>query len=324
MRLSASIAVVALIALNANTAQAWGALGHTLTGQIAQQFLTPTTASKIGQILPAADDGRLSDVASWADKIRFLASFKWATPMHFFNPVGDDPPDHCTAGYVYAGQDNVNAVLNMTATLKEYEAKAPKTNASATVRQQALMFFVHFMGDLHQPLHDSSRLRGGNDAPIKWGGAKNNLHSLWDTLLIEKDVKDRFGNDPDAYLNDTLNLAHTYWTDAPTWTDCDPAQNTATTPWSATTDSVKTLCPIQWAADTNALDCSVVWVDYSPTRDYSKDYFQSVTGPSSSYLLQKQLAKSGVRMAAILNEIYDPSAKPPLTKRGLARLPSEH
>lgn len=68
----------------------------------------------------------------------------------------------------------------------------------------------------------------------------------------------------------------------------------------------------------NALDCTYVWKDYSPTRDYSTDYFKQVTGPATQFLVQKLLAMAGIRMAAVLNEIYDPagaSSVPEVVKR---------
>ncbi|KAF9941919.1 hypothetical protein BGZ65_000748 [Modicella reniformis] len=301
MRLTSSLIAVATVSLTLlsynNNTEAYGAL---------------------------AAGGLLSNVSTWADKVRPLSQYKWTSPLHFFNPPGDNPPEHCAAEYVYAGQDNVNALFNMTATLNRYQTNPPDTAEGKKIREEALKFFVHFMGDIHQPLHDSTPLRGGNDAPIKWGGRTNNLHSLWDTLMIVKDVNDRFDNNPQAYLDDTVNLAKTHWKDASTWTFCDHERNNATNPWSVDTNKIKTLCPIQWAVDANALDCIYVWKEYSATRDYSTDYFNQVTGSSSDFLVQRLLAISGVRMAAVLNEIYDPSAKAPLTKRGRARLPSKH
>ncbi|KAF9108447.1 hypothetical protein BGX27_008343 [Mortierella sp. AM989] len=322
MRLTTSVAIVAsLMALSANNVQAWGVVGHTLTGQIAQEFLTPTTTAKVDTIL-AYYGGLLSNASVWADKIKFLSQYKWATPLHYFNPPNDNPPDHCDADYVYNGQDSVNAIFNMTSTLKTFQKTPPTTVADKRKQEDALKFFVHIVGDVHQPLHDSTRLRGGNDAPVKWGRTTSNLHSMWDTLIITKDIKERFENDPQAYLDDTLKLAKTHWKDSSAWSVCDPAK-IEKTPWSDVADTIKTLCPIEWAAAANALDCSYVWVDYSATRDYSTDYFKNVTGPASDYLVQLQLAKAGVRMAAILNEIYDPSASAPLTKRrSVARLPS--
>ncbi|KAF9993944.1 hypothetical protein BGZ80_007975, partial [Entomortierella chlamydospora] len=271
MRFTTPIAIVAsMLALNANTVQAWGAVGHTLTGQIAQQYLTSTTTSVVNTLL-SDYEGLLGNVASWADKVRFLSQYKWATPLHFFDPQNDNPPEHCEAQYVYGGQDSVNALFNMTSQLVKYKKTPPKTTAATKHQEEVLKFFVHWMGDIHQPLHDSTPLRGGNDAPIKWGKKKSNLHSMWDTLIIT------------AYLDDTLNLAKTYWKDVSTWTVCDPSL-LQKNPWSDVVDSVKTLCPIEWASTTNTLDCSYVWVDYSSTRDYSTDYFQNVTGKSSNYL----------------------------------------
>ncbi|KAF9288897.1 hypothetical protein BGZ68_010430 [Mortierella alpina] len=327
MRLTASlVAAASLVALSANSVYGYGLLGHTLTGQIAQQFLTPATAKEVANILPASYEGLLSNAAPWPDKIKFLAQYKWATPMHFVNPPNDDPPEKCLFEYTYGGQDSVNGILNMTATMKQFKVAPPTTDADKSVLQDALRFFVHFMGDIHQPLHDSTRDRGGNDAPIMWGRAKNNLHSLWDTLLITKDIKDRFKDDPQAYLDDILKLAKTLWqAEAKTWTVCDEGQNDIKNPWLNVTSEIKTLCPIQWATVANALDCTYVWKDYSPTKDYSAEYFQNVTGPKTEFLVQKLLAISGIRMAAVLNEIYDPSGEAPLTKRREgARLPPRY
>ncbi|KAF9896457.1 hypothetical protein BX616_007416, partial [Lobosporangium transversale] len=317
MRLISSVvAVASFIAVSTNAVYAYGALGHTLTGQIAQQFLTPKTTTQIQKILQSYD-GLLSGAASWPDQVRGLAQYKWATPLHFFNPVGDQPPDHCSADYVVAGSDNVNGLFNMTATMRKWAITPPTTPKESKTLEEALKFFLHFMGDIHQPLHDSSRDRGGNQAPIRWGKTKSNLHSMWDTLMITKDIKDRFNDDPQAYLDDIIKLAKTYWSDASTWTACDPIKNAdaSKNPWASTTKDIKTLCPIQWAMDTNALDCTYVWVNYSSTRDYSTDYFQQMTGPQSNYLVQRLLAQAGIRIAAVLNEVFDPSAKLPLTKR---------
>ncbi|KAF9200305.1 hypothetical protein BGZ49_009478 [Haplosporangium sp. Z 27] len=314
-------AVISMIALSANNVQAWGEVGHTITGMIAQQYLTSNTASVINTLL-SDYQGQLGNAAPWADSVRGLSSFKWATPLHFFDPQNDDPPTDCEANYVYNGQDSVNALFNMTSQLVTYQQKPPTSATAIKHREEVLKFFVHWMGDIHQPLHDSTPYLGGNQAPIKWGTKTSNLHSMWDTLIITQDIANRFNNDNQAYVDDTLNLAKTYWTDVSTWTNCD-ASLLEKNPWSSVVDSVQTLCPIQWAKQANALDCSYVWVDYSATRDYSTTYFANVTGKSSGYLVQQQLAKAGVRMAAVLNEVFDPSSSstPSTTKR---RLPEDY
>ncbi|GJJ69972.1 hypothetical protein EMPS_02321 [Entomortierella parvispora] len=327
MRLSSvSFAVASLVAFGTSHVHAWGAVGHTITGQIAQQFLTAQTASQVEQILSPTYQGLLGDAAPWADTVRYISGYKWATPQHFINPKGDDPPNHCVMEYVYSGQDNVNAIFNMTATLVQFQANPPTSSEDIQTRGDALKFLIHFVGDVHQPLHDSTRERGGNEAPIKWGKTKNNLHHMWDTLILTKDIEDRFNNDPSAYVADTLSLIHnsSVWSsEMPTWTACDSSLNNVQTPWSTTIDTLKTVCPIEWATTQNQQDCTYIWQNYSPTKDYSTTYFQSVTGPANGYLLQKWLAAAGVRMATLLNEIFDPTAAPPLSKRGISRLPKE-
>ncbi|KAF9148347.1 hypothetical protein BGX20_006358, partial [Mortierella sp. AD010] len=75
MRFTTPIAIVAsMLALNANTVEAWGAVGHTLTGQIAQQYLTSTTAKVVNTLL-SDYEGLLGNVAPWADKVRFLSQY---------------------------------------------------------------------------------------------------------------------------------------------------------------------------------------------------------------------------------------------------------
>jgi len=89
------------------------------------------------------------------------------------------------------------------------------------------------------------------------------------------------------------------------WTYCDPDQNQGDNPWSSSTALLEHLCPKEWALAMNQLDCAIVWKDYDATRDYSLEYFEKVTGPENEFLVQRLIAQSGVRMAAILNEIYD-------------------
>ncbi|KAF9271362.1 hypothetical protein BGZ74_006134 [Mortierella antarctica] len=63
---------------------------------------------------------------------------------------------------------------------------------------------------------------------------------------------------------------------------------------------------MEWARVINLLNCQYVWKDYDEHRDYSQDYFETMTGEDNGFLVQKLIAISGVRMAAILNQIYDP------------------
>ncbi|KAG0324973.1 hypothetical protein BGZ99_001187 [Dissophora globulifera] len=295
--------------------------GHTLTGQVAQQFLTPETAKQVKEILSPYYDGLLSKAAPWADTIKGQARYRWASAYHYVNTPDDDPPNVCKFEYVYAGKDVVNGLFNMTSQLQQYKLVEPTTPEEKLSREDALRFFVHFMGDVHQPLHASGKQRGGNDAPAKWGRAKSNLHKIWDSQLIlakhlihfvstftdqQKDIKDRYGNNPKAYLDDILDMTKGVWQpEASNWTLCDPAENTGDTPWSGNGNALTTLCPMEWARIMNQIDCSFIWKDYDPNVDYSGDYFENATSEKNGFMVQRLIAMSGVRMASILNEIYD-------------------
>ncbi|KAK5809964.1 S1/P1 nuclease [Linnemannia elongata] len=308
MRFSSTlIAAASLSLLSVNSVHGYGILGHTLTGQVAQLFLTPETARQVKDILSPYYDGLLSKAAPWPDTIKGQAKYRWASIFHYVNTPGDNPPESCKFEYVYSGHDVVNGLFNMTSQLLQYKLAEPTTPEDKSTREDALRFFVHFMGDVHQPLHASGKERGGNDAPAKWGRAKTSLHRIWDGQLILKDIKDRFDNNPKAYLDDMVNMTSNVWLpEASNWTYCDPEKNQGDNPWSESTKLITKLCPMEWARDMNQLDCSFVWKDYDSLRDYSGEYFEGVTGEKNNYLVQKLIAMSGVRMAAILNEIYDP------------------
>lgn len=106
-----------------------------------------------------------------------------------------------------------------------------------------------------------------------------------------------------------IDMANNFWQpEAANWTYCDPEKNQGENPWSVTTEVISKLCPMEWARAMNQLDCTFVWKDYDATRDYSQEYFNKVTGEANGYLVQKLITMSGIRMAAVLNQIYDPPA----------------
>ena len=65
------------------------------------------------------------------------------------------------------------------------------TRPPAPPSYSALRFLVHFVGDVHQPLHLTDRERGGNDDFVRFENRKINLHSLWDTALITKAIREQ-------------------------------------------------------------------------------------------------------------------------------------
>ncbi|VDB87939.1 unnamed protein product [Peniophora sp. CBMAI 1063] len=200
MRLQNALPVVALAAVQ--PALAWGAAGHEIVATLAQMHLHPPVLPVICSILyptePAASCS-LASVATWADKIRFRA--RWSAPLHYVGGLDDYPPDSCefpgTRGW--AGKQNINVlggIRNVTNILTEFvsdnSARGGVQAASASeleLAQEALKFLIHFLGDVHQPLHLTGRDRGGNSVKVSWNGRVTNLHSLWDGLLIAKALR---------------------------------------------------------------------------------------------------------------------------------------
>lgn len=154
----------------------WGADGHRIVGRIAQHFLTPDARSLVDDLLAGQS---LAEVSTWADEIKSDRKWDWARPMHYANvATGSDgfvlERDCPARGCV------IRAILDRSTVLRQDVAGHSK-------QAQALRFLVHFVGDIHQPLHVSrAEDRGGNSIRVVFFGRQTNLHRVWDTDLIRK------------------------------------------------------------------------------------------------------------------------------------------
>ncbi|KAH9002323.1 phospholipase C/P1 nuclease domain-containing protein [Lactarius hatsudake] len=96
-----------------------------------------------------------------------------SAPLHYVGAVGDHPPDNC----LFPGTDSWDG--------KPASASTRGTFADERA-SEALKFLIHFVGDMHQPLHLTGRDRGANGVKVSFDGRNTNLHSVWDTSLIAK------------------------------------------------------------------------------------------------------------------------------------------
>jgi len=153
----------------------WGPEGHVLVARIAEAELTPAVRARVLEIL--GPDNTMESVSSWADQIR--NSRRETAPWHFIDIPIDKPHldmarDCPTGDCVIVKLEQFSKVL-----------KDPATPPAQ--RKEALMFVIHFVGDMHQPLHCSNNHdRGGNDVRIVFEGHSGNLHSLWDGGLLQR------------------------------------------------------------------------------------------------------------------------------------------
>lgn len=164
---------VFVLLLFTDGARAWGPIGHRIVGQIAEDNLTPKSKKSIKLLL---GDQTLAQVSTWADMIRSDPNWAHAKPWHFVDiPDGED---YNTVPKDPKG-DIVVAVTDYVKTLKSEKA----SNEEKLI---ALKFLVHFVGDIHQPLHvGRPDDKGGNTIKVKFFDRSLNLHSLWDSGMID-------------------------------------------------------------------------------------------------------------------------------------------
>ncbi len=168
--------LVAFSFFAAAPAHAWGKIGHRVTGAIANLYLSDTARTAIVDIL--GPEG-LAEGSTWADFMRASPEDFWqneSSPFHYVTiPVGQT---YAEAGAPPQG-DAITAMARFAEVLKD-------PAASCEDKAMALRFIVHLIGDLHQPLHAGNGTdRGGNDFDVTYFGRETNLHSVWDSAMID-------------------------------------------------------------------------------------------------------------------------------------------
>ncbi|KAJ7886489.1 nuclease s1 [Mycena leptocephala] len=232
--------------------QSLGVVGHATIAYIAQNFVKDTTATWAQGVLGDTSTLYLANIASWADDYPWRA----AAPYHFI----DDPPNTCDVDYTRyctkAGCSISGDVGRLT----------------AEHTMEALMFLVHFIGDITQPLHDENLDVGGNTITVTFDGFDDdNLHK-WATILTT-------GIKTGAYASEAAS-----WIEGD---DIDDAVGAASA----------------WASDANAYVCTVVMpngVAALQKCDLYPTYYDSVM-PT----IQLQFGKAGYRLANWLDQVAD-------------------
>ncbi len=198
------------------TAQAWGCRGHETVAALAEKHLTPEAKQALLALLNANPiDPQLKRFCGSTGLDAFVDSATWAddergrepatAPWHFIDiPLAEKQGP--AKNFCGPGGCVLTAITDQLAILKD-------KNSTGAKRAAALRFIIHFVGDLHQPLHGATNNdRGGNCVPVKYfrrnPHAKNNsynpnLHHVWDTEIPESQMQ---GADP-AEFADTLDTA---------------------------------------------------------------------------------------------------------------------
>lgn len=162
-----------VLGLYSYSSMAWGPTGHRIVGEVAQKYLTKSALQGIEKLVGKES---LAIMSNWPDFMKSESSFNYASPWHYVTI-----PDGSTYEQIEKDPkgDVVEAIGRMITTLKN-------KNATKEQKVESLKFLVHFVGDIHQPLHvGKSGDRGGNTVEVQWFGEKMNLHHLWDEALID-------------------------------------------------------------------------------------------------------------------------------------------
>jgi hypothetical protein len=185
-----ALLLAALVVAWGTPAMAWGAFGHRTVAAIALQNVTPATRARIMVLLrserglgtPKCRVRNLEDAAVWPDCIKG-ESWRWgyASPWHYQDEAV------CGAFDIKSGCANGNCV---SAQIDRNQRILVDRSLPSAQRLEALAFLVHFVGDIHQPLHGADNHdQGGNQVKSPYGIAPGwNLHSIWDTAMAERAI----------------------------------------------------------------------------------------------------------------------------------------
>ena len=244
---------LAVLLIVGENAMAWGPRGHQVIANLAAAQLTPKARAAVDRILALEPGQTLASISTWADENREPATAAW----HYVNfPKASctyDPQRDCPDGNCVVAA--IDRQMEILASAAPDEVKLP-----------ALKYLVHFVADVHQPLHAGyAEDRGGNSYQVQAFGAGSNLHAVWDLGLI-------------------FNL------------------NMTAEKWSA---KLRPATPPAQSLDLNAShaaeeSCKVVNMSgFYPGRTVGREYLERFTP-----VLEQRIVLAGARLAGLLNQAF--------------------
>ena len=266
-------AVLALAPLH--QASAWGQEGHSIVAEIAQRRLSPAAADAVNRLLEKAS---MASIASWADDVR--TSRRKTNNWHFADiPIAQDKLDR--ARDCKPDPDQGDCIVAELERLRNDLRCAPTDEA----KREALQFAVHFLGDIHQPLHTVDEQGGGNGIDVlifvrgrtsdrgKLALESSNLHTVWDELLISR-LEWAWGSYVARLEREWLKSS------------------------DATKPDIDGGTPTAWVEETHK-KAQEIWAMTPSHHILDDDYLAKAKS-----ILDRQLGVAGLRLARFLNEAY--------------------
>ncbi len=258
------------VLLTAQSSLAWSKKGHRVVGKLAELHLTDTTKAAI---LPLLDGDKLAEVTNWPDEMRSDPGEFWQKQSTRWHYINIKSADEFNPGHYHAVGNKAEVDNAYTAMLTAIEKlKSDKTPLAE--KQFYFRFLTHLVGDIHQPMHVGRKDdRGGNLVKVKFFRDETNLHSLWDRGLVEYE-----------------NLSFSEFAD---FIDTDNAELIA-----EYLDSQ----PSDWVFESFNIAKGLYNIE---DGDFGYTYVYQHIPTVKTRLLQ-----GGIRLAGLLNWLFDDSAKP--------------
>jgi len=241
-------------------ASAWGVTGHRVVAEIAENHLTNRAKRKLKKLIGKQ---KLAYWANWPDNVRNSPEWKNTSTWHYVNILPQETKEQ------FIEQLKNNNKPNIYTAIQNVKGVIVDKNTPDADREIYLRFLVHFLGDMMQPMHTGREEDlGGNLIKIQFFKKDTNLHSLWDSGLIDNT---KYGYTEFARVLDVKSKE-----------EIQKIQSGSLEDW---------LYESHQAA--NQLYASV-----KPGENYSYDYQEQYKD-----LLERQLLHAGLRLAKILNEV---------------------
>jgi len=247
-----------LILLASPDALAWGQKGHDITCAVAQAHLSRKAENRIDEIL---DGKSIVYWANWMDNASHTPEYAYTSTWHYKNIDADETYENA------ATNDSGDVITAINAQINALKSGTLNKEQSAL----ALKMLIHFVGDLHCPMHMGHKSdKGGNRWQVQYFGNGKNLHTIWDTDILESGHK---------------------------WTFSEWVQEIDTCNKKEAAEIV-TGDIYDWGRETYVIAKDI----YETTPVGSKlsyDYVSKWTP-----VIERQLMAGGLRLASILNEIF--------------------
>lgn len=252
-----ALLVAILLLVNVGTVLAWGIEGHKIIAQLAYSRLTPKARTVAQELLGSES---FVGVAGWADQVKH----QFPENNVHYNTITKIGAGNTVRIKASEGQSVISGIHDFIYILADQRK-------SEGEKRNALKFLIHFVGDVHCPIHcGPDRDRGGTRTKVTFFGKATNLHWVWDTGLI------RAAKVPqEAYVKGLESMIR-----------------------KMDTSRFHRGKPLGWALESSRVARQVVWA-LPPDNVLGERYYEACIRP-----MNIQMIKAGIRLAEILNKLF--------------------